>query len=156
MDKVNIHPWPRGHKVKFKVTDVIAVFQGQTLKKTFVCLNDLRSSPYSHGRWVWTRSTYKYYLEVTRSSSRSQRSLPIFARNRHLTALKTSDHHHIHMVGEYGRGQHTPMTSRSQGQVQGHRGHCRFIAKKSISSYSFNRKAMKTHPNVLCSHTQSL
>ena len=54
-------------------------------------------------------------------------------RNRQLAALMISDHHHIHMVkssqvmvGRYGPGQHTPMTSRLRGQVQGHRSHCRF------------------------------
>ena len=40
----------------------------------------------------------------------------------------TSDHHHIQMVGRYGQGQQTPMTSRSQGQSQGHQGHFRFFA----------------------------
>ena len=40
----------------------------------------------------------------------------------------TSDHDHIRMVGRYGQGQHTPMTSRSQGQSQGHQGRFRFFA----------------------------
>ena len=40
----------------------------------------------------------------------------------------TSDHDHIYMVGRYGQGQHAPMTSRSQGQSQGHQGRFHFIA----------------------------
>ena len=33
----------------------------------------------------------------------------------------TFDHHHIEMVGRYKQGQHTPVTLRSQGQIQGHK-----------------------------------
>ena len=40
----------------------------------------------------------------------------------------TFDGHHIHIVGRYRQGQHTLMTSRSQGQSQGHQGHFRFFA----------------------------
>ena len=46
--------------------------------------------------------------------------------NRHLTALMTSDRDHIRMVGRYGQGQHTHVTSRSQGQSQGHQGRFQF------------------------------
>ena len=35
---------------------------------------------------------------------------------------------HIHIIGRYRQGQHTLMTSRSQGQIQGHEGHFRFLA----------------------------
>ena len=38
----------------------------------------------------------------------------------------TSDHDHIRMVGRYGQGQHTRVTSRSQDQSQGHQGRFRF------------------------------
>ena len=38
------------------------------------------------------------------------------------------DVHHIHIIGRYGQGQTTLMTSRSQGQSQGHQGHFRFAA----------------------------
>ena len=38
------------------------------------------------------------------------------------------DLHHIHIIGRYRQGQHTLMTSRSQGQSQGHQGHFRFFA----------------------------
>ena len=37
----------------------------------------------------------------------------------------TTDHDHIYMVGRYGQGQHTHVTSRSQGQSQGHQGRFR-------------------------------
>ena len=40
----------------------------------------------------------------------------------------TPDLHHIHIIGRYRQGQHTLMTSRSQGQSQGHQGHFRFFA----------------------------
>ena len=40
----------------------------------------------------------------------------------------TFDGHHIHIIGRYRQGQHTLMTSRSQGQSQGHEGHFRFLA----------------------------
>ena len=43
----------------------------------FNYVNDLRSSPYSNGRQVWTRSTH-LHLKVTRSKTRSPRSLPVF------------------------------------------------------------------------------
>lgn len=36
------------------------------------------------------------------------------------TALMTFDLHHIHIIGRFGQGQHTLMTSRSQSQ--GHKG----------------------------------
>ena len=48
--------------------------------------------------------------------------------NRHLTALMTSNYHHIYMVGRYKQGQHTHVTLRSQGQSQGHQGHFRILA----------------------------
>ena len=38
------------------------------------------------------------------------------------------DSHHIHTIGRYRQGQHTLMTSRSQGQSQGHEGYFRFFA----------------------------
>ena len=40
----------------------------------------------------------------------------------------TPDVHHIHIIGRYGQGQTTLMTSRSQGQSQGHKGHFRFLS----------------------------
>ena len=40
----------------------------------------------------------------------------------------TFDGHHIHIIGRYRQGQHTLMTSRSQGQSQGHEDHFRFLA----------------------------
>ena len=40
----------------------------------------------------------------------------------------TFDSHHIHIIGSYRQGEHTLMTSRSQGQSQGHEGHFRFFA----------------------------
>ena len=56
-------------------------------------------------------------------------------RNGHLTALMTSDHHHIYMVGRYRQGQHTLVTLRSQGQSQGHQSHFRFLADFTRFSY---------------------
>ena len=41
----------------------------------------------------------------------------------------TPDLHHIHIIGRYRQGQHTLMTSRSQGQSQGHEGHFRFFCR---------------------------
>ena len=38
------------------------------------------------------------------------------------------DSDHIHIIGRYRQGQHTLMTSRSQGQSQGHEGYFRFFA----------------------------
>ena len=34
---------------------------------------------------------------------------------------------HIKVIGRYGQGQHPILTSRSQGQSQGHKGHFRFL-----------------------------
>ena len=48
------------------------------------------------------------------------------------------DHHHIHMVGRYRQGQHADMTSRSQGQSQGHQGHFRFLPILRVSLISFD------------------
>jgi len=45
-----------------------------------------------------------------------------------LTALMTSNIDHIHIIGRYSQGQHTLVTSRSQGQCQGQEGRCRFLA----------------------------
>jgi len=66
---------------------------------------------------------------------------------------------HIHIIGKHRQGQHTLVTSRSQGQIQGHKGHFRFLpffSQKSISSYSFDRRVLKTHIYDLCDHTQKL
>ena len=35
---------------------------------------------------------------------------------------------HIYIIGRYRQGQHTLMTSRSQGQSQGHEGHFCYLA----------------------------
>ena len=43
-----------------------------------------------------------------------------------LTALMTFNHDHIKVIGRYGQGQHPILTSRSQGQGQGHEGRFRF------------------------------
>ena len=40
----------------------------------------------------------------------------------------TFDSHHIHIIGRHRQGQHTLVTSRSQGQIQGHEGRFRFLA----------------------------
>ena len=63
---------------------------------------------------------------------------------------------HIYIIGRYRQGQHTLMTSRSQGQSQGHEGHFRFLAVLSVfaNSYSFDRRVLKTHEYVLSDHTQ--
>ena len=45
-----------------------------------------------------------------------------------LTALMTSDIDHIHIINRYRQGQHTLVTSRSQGQCQGHEGRFRVLA----------------------------
>ena len=69
----------------------------------------------------------------------------------------TSDHDHISMVGRYGQGQHNPMTSRSQGQSQGHQGRFRFWPILRIfanSSYSSHRRGLEMHRNVPCGHTK--
>ena len=79
--------------------------------------------------------------------------------NRHLTALMTSDHDHISMVGRYGQGQHNPMTSRSQGQSQGHQGRFRFWPILRIfanSSYSSHRRGLEMHRNVPFGHAKKL
>ena len=39
----------------------------------------------------------------------------------------TFDLAHIKMIGRYEQGQHPILTSRSQGQSQGHKGHFRFL-----------------------------
>jgi len=39
----------------------------------------------------------------------------------------TSDLHQNHIIGRYSQGQHTLVTSRSQGQSQGHEGRLRFF-----------------------------
>ena len=69
----------------------------------------------------------------------------------------TSDHDHICMVGRYGQGQHNPMTSRSQGQSQGHQGRFRFWPILRIfanSSYSSHRRGLEMPRNVPCGHTK--
>ena len=71
----------------------------------------------------------------------------------------TPDFHHIHIIGRYGQGQHTLMTSRSQGQSQGHEGRCHILPILYVfanSSYSFDRKVLKTHRNVLSDHRKNL
>ena len=71
----------------------------------------------------------------------------------------TPDVHHIHIIGRYGQGQTTLMTSRSQGQSQGHEGHCRFLPILYVfanSSYSFDRRELKTHRYVLSDHRKNL
>ena len=76
-----------------------------------------------------------------------------------MTTLMTPNHHHIHMVGRYRQNQHADMTSRSQGQSQGHEGHFRFLPffyKKSITSYSFDGRVLKMHRYVLSVHTQKI
>ena len=40
----------------------------------------------------------------------------------------------IKMVGRYGQGHHTPVTLMSQGQIQGHKGHCPFLPIFRISA----------------------
>ena len=42
---------------------------------------------------------------------------------------------HIHIIGRYRQGQHTLMTSRSQGQSQGHEGYFRFFADLVIYAH---------------------
>ena len=69
----------------------------------------------------------------------------------------TSDHDHICMVGRYGQGQHTQVTSRSQGQSQGHQGRFRFWPILRIfanSSYSSHRRGLEVHRNVPFGHTK--
>ena len=69
----------------------------------------------------------------------------------------TSDHDHICMVGRYGQGQHTQVTSRSQGQSQGHQGRFRFWPILRIfanSSYSSHRRGLEMPRNVPCGHTK--
>ena len=65
---------------------------------------------------------------------------------------------HIHTIGRYRQGQHTLMTSRSQGQSQGHEGHFRFLAvfTRFRELLSFDRRVLKTLRNVLCDHTQKI
>jgi len=41
----------------------------------------------------------------------------------------TSNIDHIHIIGRYSQGQHTLVTSRSQGQCQGQEGRCRFFSR---------------------------
>ena len=70
----------------------------------------------------------------------------------------TSDHDHISMVGRYGQGQHNPMTSRSQGQSQGHQGRFRFWPILRIfanSSYSSHRRGLEMLRNVPCGPTKN-
>ena len=50
----------------------------------------------------------------------------------------TFDSHYIHIIGRYRQDQHTLMTSRSQGQSQGHQGHFRFSPILRVSSMSFD------------------
>ena len=59
-----------------------------------------------------------------------------------LTALMTFNLDHIHIIGRYRQGQHTLKTSRSQGQIQGHKGHFRFLAVFANFSYSFDGRVV--------------
>ena len=47
----------------------------------------------------------------------------------------TLDLGHIHIIGRHRQGQHTLVTSRSQGQIQGHEGRFRFLAVFSLKIY---------------------
>ena len=47
----------------------------------------------------------------------------------------TSNIDHIHIIGRYSQGQHSLVTSRSQGQCQGQEGRCRFFSR----FYAFSR-----------------
>ena len=50
----------------------------------------------------------------------------IFANLTVLTAFMIFNLDHIRVIGRYGQGQHPILTSRSQGQGQGHEGRFRF------------------------------
>merc|ERR1711988_639443 len=58
------------------------------------------------------------------------------------TALMMFDLDHIHIIGRFIPGQYTLMTSRSQGQIQGHKGHFRFLAVFANFSYSFDGRVV--------------
>ena len=70
----------------------------------------------------------------------------------------TFDLDDTHTIGRYRQSQHTCIASpRSQGQVQGHEDHfCfwLFLRVFANSSYSFDRRVLKTHKYVLSDHTQ--
>ena len=72
-------------------------------------------------------------ISTSRSQGQSQghkghfRFLTIFANLMVLTALMIFNLDHIRVIGRYGQGQHPILTSRSQGQSQGHKGHFRFL-----------------------------
>ena len=51
----------------------------------------------------------------------------------------TPDVHHIPIIGRYRQGQTTLMTSRSQGQSQGHQGHFRFFADCDLIAFSLSK-----------------
>ena len=64
----------------------------------------------------------------------------------------TSDHDHIRMVGRYGQGQLTPMTSRSQGQSQGHQGRFRFLPFSHVfANSSLNLRCREVKREWKCS-----
>jgi len=68
----------------------------------------------------------------------------------------TFDLDDIHTIGRYSQGQHTLAISKSQGQCQGYSSRFRFLAVFANSSYSFDRRVLKTRIYVLSDHTQKL
>ena len=72
------------------------------------------------------------FVVTSRSQGQSQghkghfRFWTIFANLTVLTAFMIFNLDHIRVIGRYGQGQYPILTSRSQGQSQGHNGHFRF------------------------------
>ena len=54
----------------------------------------------------------------------------------------TPNLHQIVVIGRYGQGHDPLLTSRSQGQSQGHEGHFRFLAVFANFSYSFDGRVV--------------
>ena len=74
----------------------------------------------------------RHPISTSRSQGQSQghkghfRFLTIFAKLTVFTALMILNLVHIRVIGWYGQGQHPILTSRSQGQGQGHEVRFRF------------------------------
>ena len=123
MDKVNITPWPQGHKVT-KVVSVfwliLCIFANSSYSSHRRGMAMHRNVPCGHTKKPNAAEFWIFTLKVRYCPYKVKHQ------NRHLTALMTSDHDYIHMVGRYGQDQHTHVTSRSQGQSQGHQSCFRF------------------------------
>ena len=52
----------------------------------------------------------------------------------------TRNLYRINVIGRYGQGQHPALTSRSQGQSQGHKGCCRCFGGVDLENFLWTLK----------------